>query len=193
MLSCCSDMCHEEAWELFWNRSISSQYPADPIAKSSSVKTRSMLTSASTRLLQAPKLATVEQLKEQKRKAVEVEDYELLGPPFWSVFYDFITCWRFLPGDSVYPWFLVRCKFQDCIQARMSHDFIASFDMSWSWFHDDSHEIAIALHPRSSQSAPLPASWLWPPRWGWLAGWNGRQRHWKLGEPWQATKDVQVP
>jgi hypothetical protein len=45
----------------------------------------------------------VEQLKEQKRKAVEVEDYELLGPPFWSVFYDFITCWRFLPGDSVYP------------------------------------------------------------------------------------------
>ena len=67
------------------------------------VKTRSMLTSASTRLLQAPKLATVEQLKEQKRKAVEVEDYELLGPPFWSVFYDFITCWRFLPGDSVYP------------------------------------------------------------------------------------------
>ena len=49
-----------------------------------------MLTSASTRLLQAPKLATVEQLKEQKRKAVEVEDYELLGPPFLFVFYCFL-------------------------------------------------------------------------------------------------------
>jgi len=31
------------------------------------------------RLLQAPKLAAVEQLRERKRKAVEVEDYELLG------------------------------------------------------------------------------------------------------------------
>ena len=31
------------------------------------------------RLLQAPKLAAVEQLRERKRKAVEVEDYELFG------------------------------------------------------------------------------------------------------------------
>ena len=34
--------------------------------------------SASVRLLQGPKLAAVEQLRERKRKAVEVEDYELL-------------------------------------------------------------------------------------------------------------------
>ena len=31
------------------------------------------------RLLNVPKTASIEQLNERKRKAVEVEDYELLG------------------------------------------------------------------------------------------------------------------
>ena len=104
-----------------------------------------MLISTS-RLLQAPKLSTLEQLKEEKRKAVEVEDYELLGlkPPFW---------WKFSMTSSLLGSIYTRfpqCKFQDYVQARMSHDFM-SFDMFFHHFHLDSHETS---HSFASQIFP---------------------------------------